>query len=197
MSPLFDGLDRTGEFSKVAQVAGLPEAKPYVERDFVEKEVIGLFDRLRNPMLHYLGTFGFAYADGEEVVQEAFFSLFQHLNRATPRENLPGWLFRVAHESTLPPPDKSANGIGVFDVAQRKVVRIIKGGSDPENFDISKDGTQLFISNEDDAAVSVVDIASGAVIKSARSVNIPRVLRLLQTENLSALLRRRPALLQS
>jgi len=71
-------------------------------------------------------------------------------------------------ESTLPPPDKSADGIGVFDVAQNKVVRVIKGGSDPENFDISKDGTQLFISNEDDAAVSVVDVASGAVVKSAK-----------------------------
>ena len=67
-------------------------------------------------------------------------------------------------ESTLPPPDKSADGIGVFDVAQNKLVRMIKGGSDPENFDISKDGTQLFISNEDDAAVSVVDIASGTVV---------------------------------
>src|SRR5580698_1780152 len=71
-------------------------------------------------------------------------------------------------ESTLPPPDKSADGIGVFDVAQNKVVRVIKGGSDPENFDVSKDGTQLYISNEDDAAVSVVDIASGAVVKSAK-----------------------------
>ena len=71
-------------------------------------------------------------------------------------------------ESTLPPPDKSADGIGVFDVAQNKVVRVIKGGSDPENFDISKDGTQLFISNEDDAAVSAVDIASGTVVKSAK-----------------------------
>src|SRR6202041_2531419 len=71
-------------------------------------------------------------------------------------------------EGTLPPPDKSADGIGVFDVAQNKVVRMIKGGSDPENFDISKDGTQLFISNEDDAAVSVVDIASGTVVKSAK-----------------------------
>jgi YVTN family beta-propeller protein len=71
-------------------------------------------------------------------------------------------------ENTLPPPDKSADGIGVFDVAQNKVVRIIKGGSDPENFDVSKDGTQLFISNEDDSAVSVVDIASGTVVKSAK-----------------------------
>ena len=68
----------------------------------------------------------------------------------------------------MPPPDKSADGIGVFDVAQNKVERIIKGGSDPENFDISNDGKQLYISNEDDSAVSVVDIASGTVIKSAK-----------------------------
>src|SRR6478672_13925588 len=71
-------------------------------------------------------------------------------------------------ESTLPPPDKSADGIGVFDVAQNKVVRVIKGGSDPENFDISKDGKQIYISNEDDEAVSVVDVASGTVVKSAK-----------------------------
>src|SRR5271155_2573174 len=71
-------------------------------------------------------------------------------------------------ESTLPPPDKSADGIGVFDVAQRKVLRIIPGGSDPENFDVSQDGTQLYISNEDDEAVSIVDIASGKVAKSIK-----------------------------
>ena len=34
-------------------------------------------------------------------------------------------------ESTLPPPDKSADGIGIFDVAQNKIIRIIPGGSDP------------------------------------------------------------------
>src|ERR1700689_1546834 len=44
-------------------------------------------------------------------------------------------------ESTLPPPDKSADGIGVYDVAQNKVVRTIHGGSDPENFDVSQGGT--------------------------------------------------------
>jgi YVTN family beta-propeller protein len=71
-------------------------------------------------------------------------------------------------ESTLPPPDKSADGVGVFDVAQNKVVRMMKAGSDPENFDVSKDGTQIFISNEDEEAVSIVDIASGTVVKSAK-----------------------------
>ena len=46
------------------------------------------------------------------------------------------------------------------------MVRIIPGGSDPENFDVSQDGTQLYISNEDVSAVSIVDIASGKVVKS-------------------------------
>jgi YVTN family beta-propeller protein len=66
-------------------------------------------------------------------------------------------------ESTLPPPDKSADGIGVFDVAQNKLVKMIPGGSDPENFDVSKDGKQLYISNEDISAVSIVDVASGKI----------------------------------
>jgi YVTN family beta-propeller protein len=71
-------------------------------------------------------------------------------------------------ESTLPPPDKSADGIGVFDVRQNKLLRIIHGGSDPENFDISKDGKQLYISNEDDSAISIVDIASGTVARTLK-----------------------------
>src|SRR3984957_3557337 len=53
-------------------------------------------------------------------------------------------------ESTLPPPDKSADGIGVFDVQQNKLVKVLHGGNDPENFDVSKDGKQIYISNEDD-----------------------------------------------
>ena len=45
---------------------------------------------------------------------------------------------------------------------------MIPGGSDPENFDISKDGTQLYISNEDESAVSIVDIASGKIVKTLK-----------------------------
>jgi YVTN family beta-propeller protein len=71
-------------------------------------------------------------------------------------------------ESTLPPPDKSADGIGVFDVAQGKLLRVIHGGSDPENFDVSKDGKYLYISNEDVEAVSILDIASGTVVKTLK-----------------------------
>ncbi len=39
-------------------------------------------------------------------------------------------------ESKLPPPDRSADGIGVFDVRQGKLLRLIQSGKDPENFDL-------------------------------------------------------------
>ncbi len=67
-------------------------------------------------------------------------------------------------ESTLPPPDHSADGIGVFDVAQHKLTRMIQSGDDPENFDLNKDGTLLFVSNEDNAMAGIIDIAAGKVI---------------------------------
>src|SRR6266849_649956 len=58
-------------------------------------------------------------------------------------------------ESTLPPPDRSADGIGVFDVAQNKMLRKVPGGSDPEQFAVSRDGKLLYVSNEDAAGLSL------------------------------------------
>ncbi|SPE43612.1 40-residue YVTN family beta-propeller repeat protein [Candidatus Sulfopaludibacter sp. SbA3] len=66
-------------------------------------------------------------------------------------------------ESTLPPPDKSADGIGVFDIAQNKLLRKLPGGSDPEQFAVGRDGA-LYISNEDAAGVSFVDPVKGEVL---------------------------------
>ena len=69
-------------------------------------------------------------------------------------------------ESKLPPPDRSADGIGVFDVRQNKLIRIIPSGTDPENFDVTRDGRTIIVSNEDDARASIVDIATGKVTKT-------------------------------
>jgi YVTN family beta-propeller protein len=69
-------------------------------------------------------------------------------------------------ESKLPPPDKKADAIGVFDIGQNKLVRMIPAGSDPEEFDLSKDGTLLYCSNEDVGLASIVDIATGKVLVS-------------------------------
>ena len=59
--------------------------------------------------------------------------------------------------------DKSKDGIAVVDAASRKVTRVLPGGSDPETFDISRDGATLFVSNEDAGTASIVDIASGKI----------------------------------
>lgn len=67
-------------------------------------------------------------------------------------------------ESTLPPADKKADAIGVVDVRENKLVRLIPAGSDPEEFDLSKDGKLLYCSNEDVAQASILDIASGKVL---------------------------------
>ena len=69
-------------------------------------------------------------------------------------------------ESKLPPPDKSADGIGVFDVRQQKVTRILPGGSDPEQLALSGDGRLLYAANEDAAVLSIVETATGNILKT-------------------------------
>src|SRR5689334_23792535 len=59
--------------------------------------------------------------------------------------------------------DKSKDGVAEVDAMTRKVTRVLPGGSDPEAFDISKDGGTLFVSNEDAGTASIVDIASGKI----------------------------------
>lgn len=67
----------------------------------LEQEVVDLFDQFRVRLLRYTFGFGLSMQDGEEIVQEVFLSLFQHLQRGKSRENLRGWVFRVAHNLAL------------------------------------------------------------------------------------------------
>ncbi|HTM50278.1 MAG TPA: beta-propeller fold lactonase family protein [Bryobacteraceae bacterium] len=76
-------------------------------------------------------------------------------------------------ESKLPPPDKSADGIGVVDAKANKLVRKIDAGSDPEQFAISPDGKTLYVSNEDDGGLSFVDVASGKVVTTLKTGEEP------------------------
>src|SRR5215831_19010220 len=66
-----------------------------------EEEVTRLFGQFRVPLLRYIYTLGLCLEDGEEVVQEVFLSLFQHLNQGKSRQNLAGWIFRVGHNLAL------------------------------------------------------------------------------------------------
>ena len=60
--------------------------------------------------------------------------------------------------------DKAADGIGLVDVAQRKFLRKISAGSDPEQFVLSADGSRIYIANEDVGAATVLNATNGKAI---------------------------------
>jgi RNA polymerase sigma-70 factor, ECF subfamily len=66
-----------------------------------EVEVVELFEELRDRLLRYLLVLGLSAHDGEEIIQESFLLLFQHLQRGKSRQNLRGWVFRVARNLAL------------------------------------------------------------------------------------------------
>jgi RNA polymerase sigma-70 factor, ECF subfamily len=66
-----------------------------------EREVIRLFEQLRNPLLRYVISLGLSVHDGEEIIQEVFLALFRHLQLGRSRRNLRGWVFRVSHNLAL------------------------------------------------------------------------------------------------
>lgn len=70
-------------------------------------------------------------------------------------------------ESKLPPPDRSKDGIAVVDLATKEVRRV-PGGTDPENFDLSKDGNTVYVANEDAGTATAVDVPSGKVVATVK-----------------------------
>ena len=46
-------------------------------------------------------SLGLSPQDGEEIIQEVFLALFRHLRLGKSRQNLRGWIFRVAHNLAL------------------------------------------------------------------------------------------------
>jgi YVTN family beta-propeller protein len=62
-------------------------------------------------------------------------------------------------ESKLPPPNRSADGIGVVDARRFELQRTLPSGPDPEAFDLAHG--KLFVSNEDTARASIVNVTTG------------------------------------
>lgn len=84
---------------------GLPSvaapSRPLAVKAGLEEEIVGMFDQFRCSLLRYLMALGLNSHDGDEVVQEVFLALFQHLSQGKSRHNLRGWVFRVAHNLGL------------------------------------------------------------------------------------------------
>lgn len=59
--------------------------------------IVDLYDELRPSLYGYLICLGLAPPEADDVIQEAFLGLFQHLEAGGKTDNLRGWVFRVAH----------------------------------------------------------------------------------------------------
>lgn len=79
--------------------AAAPENQP--RRHSCEEKTLALFDQLREPLLRYVVSLRISPERGEEIIQETFLRLFEHLKAHKPDANLRGWLFRVAHNFAL------------------------------------------------------------------------------------------------
>jgi RNA polymerase sigma-70 factor, ECF subfamily len=64
-------------------------------------EILSWFEECHKPLLRYVLSFGLSVHDAEEVAQEVFLALFRHFRLQRSRENVRGWLFRVAHNLAL------------------------------------------------------------------------------------------------
>jgi hypothetical protein len=84
----------------------------------IEQQVLALFDTTAPSLLRYVQTFGLSADETEDVVQEAFLSLFYHLRIGRPRTNLRGWLFKVSHNLALKQRRRRKQRGGLGDIEQ-------------------------------------------------------------------------------
>ena len=85
----------------VLRLPGADSAETLGKTAEVERLVIGHFEQFRAPLLRYTLSLGLSVCDGEEITQEVFLALFQHLQLGKCQRNLRGWIFRVAHNLAL------------------------------------------------------------------------------------------------
>lgn len=107
--------------------AALGEASAPDASARLQQEVVELFDVWRKPVLRYLLGIGLPVEDAEEIVQEVFLALFQHLRMGKARHNLQGWVFRVAHNLGLRRRKQRGGDAGVAERA------ITDPGPNPED----------------------------------------------------------------
>jgi len=66
-----------------------------------QDDVLFLFDACAPSLLRYVRSLGLSPEAAQDIVQEVFLALFHHLRRGRPRDNLKGWVFKVAHNLAL------------------------------------------------------------------------------------------------
>jgi len=75
----------------------LPREAQYLEDTSVRRLVLEHYDQEHVAIRRYLSFLGVNAETGEEILQETFLKLHQHLLAGGDRSNLRAWLYRVAH----------------------------------------------------------------------------------------------------
>ena len=93
-------------FSRVRAALDLPAApgtaaESSASRRHPQDEVLFLFDACGPSLCRYVRSLGLDAEAAQDIVQEVFLALFRHVRMDRPRDNLRGWLFRVAHNLAL------------------------------------------------------------------------------------------------
>ncbi len=76
------------------------------------------------------------------------------------------------------PRDPKADGVVIVDTVGLRAARVLRGVTDPERVELSRDEHSLFVTDEDAAKVSVIDIARGKVTASIPVGHEPEGVRL-------------------
>jgi RNA polymerase sigma-70 factor (ECF subfamily) len=69
--------------------------------DHIRAEVLWLFDECAPGVRRYVRSCGISADVADDIVQETFVALFQHLRKGGGRENLRGWLMQVGYRLAL------------------------------------------------------------------------------------------------
>jgi YVTN family beta-propeller protein len=76
------------------------------------------------------------------------------------------------------PRDPKADGVVIVDTAGQRVSRVLKGVTDPERVELSRDERSLYVTDEDAARLSVIDIARGKLVAKIPVGHEPEGVRL-------------------
>jgi RNA polymerase sigma-70 factor (ECF subfamily) len=66
-----------------------------------QDDVLFLFDACGSNVVRYVQSLGVGRTAAQDVAQEVFLALFHHVRLGRPRDNLRGWIFKVAHNLAL------------------------------------------------------------------------------------------------
>ncbi len=83
--------------TKVLSLPGAGQETQYLEDVSLRRLVMEHYDQEQLALRRYLSFLGIDTDTGQEIVQESFLKLHEHLLAGGDRTNLRAWLYRVAH----------------------------------------------------------------------------------------------------